>query len=534
MRAAVKSVATRQRKAAPANRGYGQPGVAKHDPAKHPRDANGRFITTGGAGKAPKAARTRKAAVPGKAAPPKKVGTPKQRKGLADQIRAARAAAKTPEARTTLLGAVRDLRAKRAEWKRGQGKTQVEKLPKEAKPKKVKEAKAKAEKPKKEKIQKEEKSAKLGVTEAVTKLREFHERGLSQKSDEIDSHIKDLSRLTTKDLKEVQKEFLGVNLGRTKGEMLAEIKGRLESTHFSRQRVQEIREIGTKKQLTEHEQLLKRVQARRDRLTRAGAKTQEEMSRIAGERQQQANEKRGTRAALARLKAEGKKGKPAKGDLRAHAESLLKLKPSEQKGKLVEFIERHKGPAADVKTHGMTAAERMHSIRYGEHTIHFPDTQAGKVAAAGTARGLLLGAPLHPEASRHTKNIYLTTQANSHDAHWEKRYNVKGFQSAATGGDGDVVVYHGAYLGSAGTFSHEAGHNLANARYGSTFPRSSGDFMKAAAKEGPPSQYATNSHAEDFAESVRLYTHDNAAFAKSSPRRHAVIKRMLEDPTYGG
>jgi Pro-Pro endopeptidase len=162
----AKSTAARPRKAAPANRGYGQAGKAKHDPAKHPRDANGRFITTGGAGKT-KTPRTKKAAAPKPPKPPKKVGTPKQRKGLADQIRAARAAAKTPEARTTLLGAVRDLRAKRSEWKRGQGKTQVERLPKppkEAKPKKEvkpkKEAKPKTPKPVKEPKPEVEKKAK--------------------------------------------------------------------------------------------------------------------------------------------------------------------------------------------------------------------------------------------------------------------------------------------------------------------------------------------------------------------------------------
>jgi Pro-Pro endopeptidase len=162
VRSAVKAAPTRQRKATPANRGYGQAGKAKHDPAKHPRDANGRFITTGGSAK-PKTTRTKKTTAP---KPPKKVGTPKQRKGLADQIRAARKSAKTPAEKAALLKQVRDLRAKRAEWKRGQGKTQVERLPKppkEAKPKK--EARPKKEKaPKKEKVQKQAKETKAKET----------------------------------------------------------------------------------------------------------------------------------------------------------------------------------------------------------------------------------------------------------------------------------------------------------------------------------------------------------------------------------
>jgi Pro-Pro endopeptidase len=169
MRSAVKAAPARQRKAVPGNRGYGQAGKAKHDPAKHPRDANGRFITTGGSAKAT-TTRTKKAVAP---KPPKKVGTVKQRKGLADQIRAARKTAKTPEARKALLKQVRDLRAKRAEWKRGQGKTQVEKLPKPPKePKPKKEAKPKTEKqpkeakpkaPKKEKTPKPPKESKPKV-----------------------------------------------------------------------------------------------------------------------------------------------------------------------------------------------------------------------------------------------------------------------------------------------------------------------------------------------------------------------------------
>jgi hypothetical protein len=147
-----KATTTRPRKAAPANRGHGEKGVAKYDPEKHPRGPDGRFLSKGGAAKAPKTPRTARATrPPAKPKLPKKVGTAKQRKGLADQIRAARKGAKTREARKALLHQVRDLRRKRSEWQRGQGKTQVEKLPrppKEKKPAATKPAtKPKAEKP---------------------------------------------------------------------------------------------------------------------------------------------------------------------------------------------------------------------------------------------------------------------------------------------------------------------------------------------------------------------------------------------------
>jgi hypothetical protein len=84
------------------------------------------------------------------------------------------------------------------------------------------------------------------------------------------------------------------------------------------------------------------------------------------------------------------------------------------------------------------------------------------------------------------------------------------------------------------TFAHEAGHNLATARYGNTMPKPVSDFTIAAAKEKYPTAYAAKSPAEDFADSVRLHTIDNAKFKAANPLRHAVIDRMLREPGYGG
>jgi hypothetical protein len=487
-RAAVKATPTRPKKATPSNRGHGEKGVAKYDPSKHPRDANGRFLSKGGAAgagpktaKAPKAPKAKVAKPPAKPKPPKKVGTAKQRKGLADQIREARAKAKTPEAKKALLKQVRDLRQKRAEWKRGQGKTQVEKLPKppktpkEAKPKK--EAKPRA--PKEPKVKAEKKATEKKAREAKPKVPGEPKAPKAKK--------------TT-------------------------AKGRAETATDAGDTV------------------MRRAKALQDRYKREGAADISEMSKLAGERHGMARDLRDQRRTVARL---GKRVDAArvaaasKGDLQAQTELLLRKPPAEMQKELIAFVDKHKGIAFEVKTGGMGVSEQMHSVQFGQHRLYFPKGDRAAENAASTARNLVLGDQLHPELARHTKGIYLTNQRNRHDAHWEQEYGIAGFKSAATGGDGNVTVYNGGPMG-AGTFAHEAGHNLATARYGDTKPYVMSDFMVAARREPHPTEYAKKSPAEDFAESVMLHTTANAKFKSTNPLRYAVVDRMLREPSYGG
>ncbi len=390
-----KATSARPRKAAPANRGHGE--KATHDPAKHPRGPDGRFITTGGAkakAKTTKAPKTTKTPTkpPAKPKPPKKVGTPKQRKGLADQIRKARTAAKTPEARKALLTQVRGLRQKRSEWKRGQGKTQVEKLPKAPKP--PKEPKTKAKTPKAPKKPADPKPATVKPP-----------------------------------------------------------------------------------------------------------------------------------------KAKPTASKSAVPDLRSHYESIKHLPDDQKRQAVLEFVDKHKTPAASVKLHGMEHAEEMHSIPADGYNLHFPKDNPEMIVK--TVRGYDLAGALPKELTVHTKDVYLSKQANKDDARWAKVYNNPGHESLATGGGGSVVFYNGG-TPSRGYLAHEMGHNLATAKYGSTKPFELGAFSKATRGEKPPSPYAMKSPSEDFAESVRYFVLNREGFKRIAPKRYKVIDRMLKDPNYAG
>ena len=101
-----------------------------------------------------------------------------------------------------------------------------------------------------------------------------------------------------------------------------------------------------------------------------------------------------------------------------------------------------------------------------------------------------------------TKNVYITLQQNNKDAYWEQKFGIKGFKSAGTGGDGDIVAYNGVLTKS--LFAHEAGHNLALAHFGTSTPPPDSDFGKIRAKwekdknaESPIMDYGKTNVAED-------------------------------------
>jgi hypothetical protein len=191
----------------------------------------------------------------------------------------------------------------------------------------------------------------------------------------------------------------------------------------------------------------------------------------------------------AEKKATEKKAREAKPKVPGEPKAPKAKKTTEMQKELIAFVDKHKGIAFEVKTGGMGVSEQMHSVQFGQHRLYFPKGDRAAENAASTARNLVLGDQLHPELARHTKGIYLTNQRNRHDAHWEQEYGIAGFKSAATGGDGNVTVYNGGPMG-AGTFAHEAGHNLATARYGDTKPYVMSDFM-VAARSAPPSAATT-------------------------------------------
>ncbi len=225
--------------------------------------------------------------------------------------------------------------------------------------------------------------------------------------------------------------------------------------------------------------------------------------------------------------------KPASGaDLRSHYNAAIKDLPiDQQKPAMAAFLEKHQTPAALVNTHGMTKPEYMHSIAFDGYNLHYPKGNVDVVLR--TARVSELHAPMPAELARHTKNVYVTSQIHGDEVMWNTKYNIPGGTIEATGGDGNVVFYRGAPVTS-DYLAHEMGHNMAAARYGMTKPGEFSHFTKATKGEAPPTDYATKSPSEDFAESTMMFVKENARLKKIAPQRHKVLERMLKDPNYVG
>jgi histone H1/5 len=236
----------------------------------------------------------------------------------------------------------------------------------------------------------------------------------------------------------------------------------------------------------------------------------------------------------------------------------------DQKKAMVDYIRANAKPAEDIKAHGMTDPEKLQSFVFDGITYRFADAnnikgwsqkydKDGKIydrvveigdrpgAVVEHIHAMVLRREALPDAlTAHTSEVIFSVQRNNKDPYWEKQYKEPGFMSAATGGDGRVVVYNDFKMGE-GTFIHEMGHNMATARYGDTMAsntKSGGisQFYNAAklSNEKPPSEYATKSLAEDFAESVKYYHTDTERLRREHPKRFAVIDRLHKDLGYAG
>jgi hypothetical protein len=179
------------------------------------------------------------------------------------------------------------------------------------------------------------------------------------------------------------------------------------------------------------------------------------------------------------------------------------------------------------KEHGMTTAESLQSVTIGGMTIHAKSFEPGTPGFRSIYNLAEAGDKFPPKLLQATKNIYLSEQSNSHDDYWRSRY--KNFtESAATGGDGNIVVYKGASI-ETGLFAHEAGHNLAKSVYGSTSPPADSAYGRAYRASGAVSDYAKNSISEDFAESVRLHVESPDSFSEAAPIRSKIVRDILEE-----
>jgi hypothetical protein len=190
--------------------------------------------------------------------------------------------------------------------------------------------------------------------------------------------------------------------------------------------------------------------------------------------------------------------------------------------------------------HGMSEKETLQRVMFNGFEIYADQFKPGSPAMNSMVEWVEDG--WFPESlQRHTRRIVFSSQANKEDEVWAIMYDMPGFESRATGGNGNIVVYKNN-LFPHGSASHEMGHNLATARYGSSTPPSNSDFGRIAANTKAPTEYGAASHAEDFADSMKLYMRvrndlenpDTENFRATHPERYRIMERLINDPTYKG
>lgn len=136
--------------------------------------------------------------------------------------------------------------------------------------------------------------------------------------------------------------------------------------------------------------------------------------------------------------------------------------------------------------------------------------------------------------TRGQKMIEVLDYENPEDAYWKKEY--KNFSSSYMTGDTKISVYkyqskhRDGYLTE--TFIHEVGHYIDILSDGTCFSESQ-TWREAMRKdwitsgEPSPTEYGTNSNAEDFAESVVQYSADRNQFEKYFPNRYRLLQMIL-------
>lgn len=230
-------------------------------------------------------------------------------------------------------------------------------------------------------------------------------------------------------------------------------------------------------------------------------------------------------------------------DLPSAKQSIGGAKPTAQAQELerlvVEYLSANQLESKTIASHGMTDAQRMEGAKVDGLELRWDDK--AKPRAAQTIARMWLedreGITIPQEVWSATDRLIFTSQRSADDAYWADAYGRPDFKSAASGGDGTVVVYNGRPI-SLSALAHEAGHNIAAKVYGKTDPGEVTAFkdgvwetirtdFQSIIDEEPVSPYAKINLAEDFAESIRAYVMDKAGFASKAPKRFAVIDAIL-------
>jgi hypothetical protein len=229
---------------------------------------------------------------------------------------------------------------------------------------------------------------------------------------------------------------------------------------------------------------------------------------------------------------------------------LMKDDPRTTGEILSDIARRTAYDVGKVQTHGMTKAVNMKQITFNGMKIRIETTmfdEAGKEGILGRTLAELIypdamsidthrvnkPLPLPPALVASTQMIVLTKQKNVQDEIWEKAYNMKNFESAATGGDGTITVYNLSKASRThrldrSIFAHEAGHNLATQLWGTTAPLPTSEYGKVQDIEPPVTPYGANSASEDFAEAVNLFVTKREYLENNFPEKYIEIKKLLE------
>jgi hypothetical protein len=188
---------------------------------------------------------------------------------------------------------------------------------------------------------------------------------------------------------------------------------------------------------------------------------------------------------------------------------------------LRSLFEEHAKDGGRLKVQTMAEPQAMKMVRFGNTEWRWAEGQLDRVVKDARLAHKV------PEVLRNAvDHVTYTSQRDSDEALWKKKFNDDNIVIRASGGHGSTVSWNGYNMGS-GTYAHEAGHSLAEKLWGDVTPPRSSEYAKAQKLESPVTKYGATAPAEDFAEACKLYTRDEAAFKESFPKKHAALDRIL-------
>jgi len=194
--------------------------------------------------------------------------------------------------------------------------------------------------------------------------------------------------------------------------------------------------------------------------------------------------------------------------------------------KVIEWVLAHaKDAKLPVSEHGMAAPENMRHVTFDGIQWMAPTDELLAEQIELISRSPMLSRKLRGSVTR----VIITTQSSQHDAYW-KSVNPNFGSSRATGGNAQVVVYKSGVI-DIDTLAHEAGHLLAEQKYGSAY-KTPPEFDAASVLDGFVTDYArdmfnASKYCENFAEAVAAWQVDPDGLKRRHPNIYKVIEGIF-------